>query len=1243
MEPGVAPPLAPPAEQGRSDAAAPARQQTPPQSKRFPDGRALLGAFLQRNLGGGGPLTDSAAAAGARGQGAPAGKEECIPPVGVMIATLPDPRDSHLDWAFDSDFEAILRAYERAGYVIDRYWLPWSETSDTMLPAVGTSPGRRLRDTYPGVVLFRRDAGSGGDPTACAGSAVAAADSAAADSSAAAADAGTPGDGRTDTLPDLQLLYIVGEVPTGGVSKDALQRALKERDEILARARRREPLRLVGPSFSGSGTSLGVALRAWRRGHDEPVEIITGTSASAQTSAGFGDLEGVSFSSAVHSDEALTEALVWSVLCPLGLGDDRVAILRESGSAYGREAVRSDEGGWLACPDGRRLRPYRFMVIPFPMNIGSVRAEFEANAADAARARGTQPQSRARLVLRDPERPGDRPPPASQLTVPTLEVVLDEIERAITSHRIRAVGIIASDVRDKLFLAMELSRRMRDVQLFTFEGNALYLVPENNAALRGMLVLSTYPLNVQTQWWTRGYLGGMRLSFPNEGALGIHNAVLMQLGADSLAVNYGSPFVDLTGGRPPVWISAVGRNEFLPVTVLPARDDPAMREANSAGGARATEWPVIHFFTALAILLLGGVLLYGARRMLPGSPPAAVPPVARPEHTVGLGAVVLTLAGLRRRRPRAEPEPAYEDVLAELQRGTQHFHSYAYQALRALALFSVFLPVAAITGFATASKPLLRGPGVGSRILALLWLVAVVVLGGWAVVRFLGASRRRLRELWPLGAWFTVHEWPHRDARWWRAEVVLRTLVLAGGFSFFVLSAWFTLQVWKMWDGRPITFPLFVTRAARLDSGVSPLLPLLLGGAGYAAWCTWHTLRIQLLRETTPFEEAWDAPGRPAGPTALPRGAEGAVREIRMRLFRVLPDRGGRVMLAVVVAIGVVLGSQVGHTIEGMIGLTAFDWLLALSVSGSLVSTCWAVYRLLSVWGRLDCVLRNVAETPLLPAFRRLPQAVAQLTRLTLWAPPSREVIETVSAAQWRHLQQIRKNRDSAFQKLDTPTLKVSALVDAYMAAPNPPSSRVPLPAIGARHDHSFVTLNGILSVLWAAEPDEKVVESIQEEVKKSPHESTSALFRRSFPTEVRLWLRAAEEFAAVQVVDYLEWVLQQLRTLTVFLFVSLLLTTALLSSYPFQPQSLAKLVFLFVLLVTVSVLLYVMAALNRDAVLSLIAGTDPGRLSLDRSFIINALAVGVVPLLTLISSELPDWHLFAFLDPVIHALTGGG
>ncbi len=1155
---------------------------------------------------------------------------DSVPGLGVVIATLPDPTDSHLDWAFDSDFEAILRAYERAGYVMDRYWLPWTEKLDTLVAADSGFVSRRVREEYPGAVLFRRDtvdAPRAGD---------------------------SPAAGGPVPRPELQLLYVVGELPSAGVHKAALRRALRERDSLLARAWAPDPVvRIVGPSFSGSARSLVTALQEWR-GDTVPaglrragrVEIITGSSTSPENAALFGTLPSTSFGATVHSDGVLTRALARQVLCPLEIRSDRVAILRESGTTYGRGVVAEHHGvvaesRGIACPGGsRRVHPDRFVVIPFPMNIGTLRSHSEARSPrDAA---GAEAERRVALSLRDPDRPMDRPPPASALTAPTLEVVLDEIEHAITSRRIRAVGILASDVRDKLFLAGELHRRLRDVQLFTFEGNALYLVPENNADLRGMLVVSTYPLSLQTQWWTPGRLGAMRLTFPNEGAVGIHNAVLMQLGAGRLAADYAMPLLapGTAGQAPPVWVSAVGRTMFLPVAVDTLPEPGYLRTME--GGAPLPRDPLtIQFFTAASLILLSALLLYAVRRIFPLWSDDGTGPEGGREDVVKL---------------RTPEECASRDVLLdEVRWGSQNLHEYLYGTLRVLALLSGYVPIAVLT-----AGSLLRRRPAGAveeaewRYLLLALMGSVLLVSLWAAARYARGTYARFRAVLPLGVRYALDGWgggrrqKYRKYFWW-GEILVRALVAVAGVSFFAVAMWFSVQILRL-AADPVTFPLFAHRAGELDAGISPLLPLLLAAAGFAAWCTWHERRIAALRDTTSYEAAWqargDADAKGTAPTALPHAAKKSVGQVRERLFLVVPNPAGLAFGVVIVVLAAMLFRQFSRTIDGMISLTAFDWLLSIGIVGSLVSTCWAVYRLLAVWSALDRVLMHVGQTPLGPAFRRLPGRVAQLTRLTLWRPPSREVVQMVSASQWRSLKQLYLLARSDFAALDAKhfALGIAGCTADFMDGDAPPCNR-PRRCLAGGVDDSFLRLNRILEKLWATEPDSGVVEEIRAEgLKKSPDVNTSVLIRRAFPGGVRLWLRAAEEFAAVQVVDYIEWVLQALRTLAMFLFATLLLTTALISSYPFQPQGIVKLVFLFVLLGTVGGLLYVMSAMNRDEVLSLIANTDAGRLTWDRTFVLNALAIGLVPLLTLISSEVPALRtlLFAWVQPVLGGLTGG-
>jgi hypothetical protein len=42
-----------------------------------------------------------------------------------LVATVPDPIDSHVGHRFDSAIDSIQRALEAKAYTLDRYWFPW--------------------------------------------------------------------------------------------------------------------------------------------------------------------------------------------------------------------------------------------------------------------------------------------------------------------------------------------------------------------------------------------------------------------------------------------------------------------------------------------------------------------------------------------------------------------------------------------------------------------------------------------------------------------------------------------------------------------------------------------------------------------------------------------------------------------------------------------------------------------------------------------------------------------------------------------------------------------------------------------------------------------------------------------------------------------------------------------------------------------------------------------------------------
>jgi len=135
--------------------------------------------------------------------------------------------------------------------------------------------------------------------------------------------------------------------------------------------------------------------------------------------------------------------------------------------------------------------------------------------------------------------------------------------------------------------------------------------------------------------------------------------------------------------------------------------------------------------------------------------------------------------------------------------------------------------------------------------------------------------------------------------------------------------------------------------------------------------------------------------------------------------------------------------------------------------------------------------------------------------------------------------------------------------------------------------------------------------------------------------------LRTAEEFLAIGSVRYIESVLHDLRLHAGFVLFTLLPSLTLLSAYPFQPQGIAKLAFIALVLSTIVVLFLVMTQMSRDGVLSNITRNDARKVSLDTAMVLNVALFGAIPLLVLLSSEVPSVRsfLFSWAEPMMRSL----
>ena len=1192
----------------------------------------------------------------------------------VLIATVPDPYDSHMDWSFDAMVEAIRRALETAGFVTDRFWFPGARDSTDW----GAAKTRVLtREVRPGVMLLRQTAL------------------------------------HADTL---LLLYLVPELPTRGIYKAALRTALEERfalqhhHDLPLRADLAEPIRIIGPTFSGSALSLQLVMRGWAGSMDsakqarEPVEIVTGSA------TGFSNLATLNchqlrmrFRATINPDQALDRLLADEVLPRLGLHPSDVALLRESSTQYGRglvdvetrtaagsETCRADavpapssgtSSGLAPVDSGSAQPPERqFVIIPFPMSISSLRSEYQrvpAGTPDQPPIPGATEAPRLPLDLLDPSRPKEDLPVTSRLSPVALDLILDEVARTLTRRQIRLVGLLATDVRDKLFLGDEIRKRVRDVQFFTYESNVLYLRSDRSQALRGMLVFSTYPLILENQWMSAATPASQRFAFGSDGAEGVYNATLLQLGNPGAMQDYRMGRRKSAVPRPPVWLTTVGNRAFQPVLRYPGGDSTYVASGCPPVDCPGqTAWPRGLPFLSLATIILSsfGLILFGWKSLTSDA-----------ELRSTLGPLERALALDRKRAlersfalsPEPRPEPALGPVeppfdltveyrLVRLReqvlRGSLMLHDRLYGLLRLMAVLGIFLatcaPMLRLAHLGLVSKRLPEGVYLLLTPIAL----AAAAFGVWVLGSGTFLIVRLSRYLWtPAWEYFRVGPFADTLERvTWRLEVAARTVVALFGVALLAESLQFAIEIWGL---EPSAFWLFFRRSVELDSLVSPVTPLVLGGIGYMVWCSWHVERIALLKIRTTFESVCDAELDASWSSRVTFGSAlrddlirtaTVTRLIRSRLFQVVPTIGAIGVLVAFCCLLPWLWPRFGRSLEAILTarskeqVPAFDVMFRAMVLASMFATAWGAYRLIAVWDGLRQCLAGFSRMPIVTAFDRLPARLSRLTRLTLPGFAPAASAGAVADIQWLHLQRIYALRKSEFRAALLPyNPDLIARIDDLMDIPA--VQPISLDRAGRRGlIGRFIGLHHILRELWRMEPMpeelEKLIDGLGKEIERGDvagTTSTTVRIRRGFAGPVRLWLRAAEEYAASRMVEYIEWVIRHLRVLALFMLVSLLLTTLLVSSYPYQPQSLLRLILLLVLAGSVGSIVAVLVQTNRDEVLSRIARTEPGRLTWNGTFIVNLFTFGVLPLLTLLSSEFPGLRvaLFAWVQPVVNAV----
>ena len=464
-----------------------------------------------------------------------------------LILCVADPETSAVGFRFDLQIDALQKALGAHDYALDQWSLPWRE--------------KKSAEGKPGLLVFRTSE-------------------------------------KKDIKQRLILVYLVGEWITSGIDRKAFSEAVRHVGRLDAQAASGgppKPLPILGPVFTGTVDSLGLALRRndgtpWQ----QRTPVVLNYSAMKVDLQRLKDLArrcDLPYGETVLGTPAMWEGLSAYLEQIYKVKKPRVAWLNETGTLFGvkRLPLQSNEEGQKKRPNLDRT------YYPFPTGISKVRDAY-ATAASGESKKALPGGATDGTILRFPsldKKARDVLPrfdPGMQ--APYAELALRQILLDIARNDYDVVGITATDHRDRVFLAQQVRRYAPRAQLVLLAGDLAHEHPDYRQALRGTIVASTYPMFPTNQQWSFRKDSNARYVFASQAGYALFNAVSAAMviqrdpeAFDSVSamltvadkgkpipfVEYGPPHDDWNTAdseqdhSPPLWISILGDQGVWPV------------------------------------------------------------------------------------------------------------------------------------------------------------------------------------------------------------------------------------------------------------------------------------------------------------------------------------------------------------------------------------------------------------------------------------------------------------------------------------------------------------------------------------------------------------------------------------------------------------------------------------------------------------------------------------------------------
>jgi hypothetical protein len=1072
--------------------------------------------------------------------------------VRFLIATVPDVIDSHAGWQFDTIIEAIQAAAADSGYALDRFYFP-DVGAEARARESDTAGHHDLHERTPGVILFRHV----GERQL------------------------TSDKGKVD---ELLVVLAVPEVPTFGIQHAAFNRAIsliRQWDHPDM-----SNINVLGPTFSSSTVSLIIALQnlAPTLLLDSRVTFVSGSATSPLNKhlietaipgscsvVGQHRVACPTFRATVLPDDVAISSLLDHIKRVNPNAARRTAMLVESNTAYGAY-LRS-----ALLQDGHKFQKPLPEVLPFPIHISRLRAEPTADRTGAPQA-APVPQRFHPLSLEELVTPVDQlPSPSFKTTSSYVELVLAGILDTIKRENIAAVGLWASDTRDKLFLAQQLATSCPNVTLFTSESDLLYTHPDYGAYMTGMAVASTYPLYNSNQLWSPPFWGfAERRQFPTSASQGIYNAALALIDYESDGspryvesrplLEYAPPGGSCAKGcSPPVWLSAPSGGTIWPIKTVDSSDEnfylfrPRFPDALLDASTQTT-------FPSTGSLIVFILLSVG----------------------IAFHAVVPS-----RLATQSLPNRLTQWVERCRKRDPVRFRGYSFVCILTLLLPFGFLAatLSIWLGSGSSGFPMWAMVGGGGLIAALsVWSLVRIGVPAW-----FGAKVRELPRL--------LRDGLNGMRVWIKAD---RAAALASAFVF-VLFGWGTWNLiryfWILNPSDRTNNILFVERAANLGSGSSPAVPVLLLSVGLYLWGLVELWRLSLPRASVVRTQSTLV-------SLIERCTAGGVGDLKCTFSSFdapILKASYWTMLLVGTLSGLVmvfgfdpfLHSLI--TVEGPVFnrfVTSFVLLLEFLIALALVKF---VYQ----WTVLRNVLHRLAWHPMVEAYSRVPDRL--LPRHVFPRQPSLVELQ-IPVEHWGTLLGASAGPSGSDDSSGT---------ELFQQFRDDLKQRSVWSESGTwtsiiNHAGSLTTK--LEQAGWRADASDASGE------------------RR---------LQLQEEFVAMPIVFAIRDMFARLSHDFLFTMGAILLVVCTQLLYSLQSKQFLMGIIWIDILVGVAMAITVLVQVERNAIIGRLASRTPGQISWDRDFVAKLLVYGAIPLIGLFATQFPEvgGALFRWLEPVQKAL----